>query len=72
MEGKRNVFSEILIKKLKEEGKLPDQFHKFALDITLSQYYELIEGRIPKRLIEPTKQIVRECLRLMLEATSDV
>ena len=72
MEGKRNVFLEILIKKFKEEGKLPDQFHKFTLDINLSQYYELVEGRIPKELMEPTKQIVRESLRLMIEATNDV
>lgn len=71
-EGNKNTFLESIIKKYKEEGEFPPQFLKSCYEVIISLYIDLVEGKVPKEMVEQTKKIVQLTLLSMLEAISNI
>jgi hypothetical protein len=71
-EGQTSIFLESLYKDFKEKGEFNSQFNEMFIEVLKSQYIDLIEGKVPKKLLEITKENVRLTLETMIKAIEDI
>lgn len=71
-EGETNIFLDSLYKDFKEKGEFDRQFNEMCIEVLKSQYIDLIEGKVPKHLLEITKESVRLTLESMLQTIKDM
>jgi len=71
-EGNKNIFLDSLIKEFNKSGELNKEFQKMWIDNMVSQYLDLINGKVPKELFQHTKEMVRLNLELMLESIEEI
>ena len=55
-EGNKNIFLDSLIKEFNKSGELNKEFQKMWIDNMVSQYLDLINGKVPKELFQHTKE----------------
>jgi hypothetical protein len=61
----RNIFLDSLYSEFKATGRFNLQFQEFCLHILISQYLDLVNGKVPKELIPNVKNMVISQLELM-------
>lgn len=71
-EGKKSIFLDSLYKDFKETGEFNEQFQELCLEVMISQYFDLVNGRVPKKLLQDTKENVRLTLEHMLQVVEEI
>ena len=67
VEGKANIFLDSLLRGFKENKEFDRQFQEMGLQVLVSQYLDLVNGEVPKELLQNTKEMVKLQLKLMLD-----
>ena len=71
-EEKKNIFLDSLYRDYKKTGEFNRQFQKLVLEAMVSQYLDLAENRVPARLVQITKEMVRLTLENMLQVIGEI
>lgn len=71
-EETKSIFLDSLLETFAKTGEFNRQYQELCLEILKSQYLDLVEGKVPKELLQSTKETVRSTLKLMLQIVEDI
>lgn len=71
-EEQKNIFLDSLCTDFAKKGSFNRQFQELCLQVVISQYLDLIEEKVPKELLQSTKETVRSTLELMLQIVEEI
>jgi hypothetical protein len=71
-ENGKSIFLDSLFREFAETRKFNRQYQELCLEIVKSQYLDLIEGKVPKELLETTKEVVRMTFKSMLKVVEKI
>lgn len=72
MENGKSILLESLKDSIKKDGRLQDRFERATIDVIMSLYLELVEGKIEEKMVEQTKKFVKESLLIMLDSLDNI